>query len=61
MIAGGNLPVRELLDAKLRGVAVIDLLEFLERETGKIRIDLVNPGWLIFQPGFRKSWMKRGQ
>ncbi len=51
----GNLPVRELLDARLKGIDVIDLLEFFERETGKIRIDLVNPGWLIFSPGFRIS------
>jgi sugar transferase (PEP-CTERM system associated) len=51
----GNLPVRELLDARLKGIDVIDLLEFLEREAGKIRIDLVSPGWLIFSPGFRRS------
>lgn len=51
----GNLPIRDLLDAKLKGIDVIDLLEFLERETGKIRIDLVSPGWLIFSPGFRTS------
>ena len=51
----GNLPIRDLLDAKLLGIEVIDLLEFLERETGKIRVDLVNPGWLIFSPGFRRS------
>ncbi len=51
----GNLPVNELLDARLNGIDVIDLLEFFERETGKIRIDLVNPGWLIFSPGFRIS------
>ena len=55
----GNLPIRELLDAKLQGIDVIDLLEFLERETGKIRIDLVNPGWLIFSPGFRTSRFRR--
>lgn len=55
----GNLPVRDLLNAKLCGVNVIDLLEFLERETGKIRIDLVNPGWLIFSPGFRASRFRR--
>lgn len=54
----GNLPVRELLDARLAGIDVIDLLEFLERETGKIRIDLVSPGWLIFSPGFRRSQIK---
>ena len=33
----GNLPVKDLLDCKLRGVDVIDLQEFLERESGKIR------------------------
>jgi len=55
----GNLPIRELLDAKLRGIDVIDLLEFLERETGKIRVDLVNPGWLIFSTGFRITPLRR--
>ena len=51
----GNLPVKELLEARLQGIDVIDLIEFFERETGKIRVDLVNPGWLIFSPGFRIS------
>jgi sugar transferase (PEP-CTERM system associated) len=55
----GNLPVRDLLNAKLHGIDVIDLLEFLERESGKIRVDLVNPGWLIFSPGFRASRFRK--
>lgn len=55
----GNLPIRELLDARLKGIDVIDLLEFLERETGKIRVDLVSPGWLIFSPGFRRSQLRQ--
>ena len=55
----GNLPVKDLLDARLSGIDVIDLLEFFERESGKIRIDLVNPGWLIFSPGFRISRLRR--
>ncbi len=55
----GNLPVKELLQCKLRGVQVIDIIEFLERETGKIRIDLVRPGWLIFASGFRISRPRR--
>ncbi len=54
----GYLPIRELLDCRLRGVEVIDLIEFLERETGKIRVDLVNPGWLIFSEGFHKSRLR---
>lgn len=55
----GNLPVRDLLNARLRGIDVIDMLEFLERETGKIRIDFVSPGWLIFSPGFRRSRIRQ--
>jgi sugar transferase (PEP-CTERM system associated) len=55
----GNLPVQELLDARLRGIKVIDLIEFLERESGKIRVDLVHPGWLIFAPGFITSTWRR--
>jgi len=55
----GNLPVGELLKSKLSGVQVIDIIEFLERETGKIRIDLVSPGWLIFASGFRISRPRR--
>lgn len=55
----GNLPIRDLLACKLSGIEVIDLLEFLERESGKIRVDLVNPGWLIFSQGFRVSKLQR--
>ena len=51
----GALPIRELLDCKLKGIGVIDLVGFLERETGKIRLDLVTPSWLILSPGFRTS------
>ena len=35
------------------------MLEFLERETGKIEIDLVNPSYLIFAPGFRHGRIRR--
>ena len=55
----GNLPVREILNCKLSGVEVIDIVEFLERESGKIRADLVNPGWLIYSSGFRISRARR--
>lgn len=55
----GNLPIRELLDCKTGGVNVIDVLEFLERETGKIHIDLLNPGWLIFSSGFQITRLRR--
>lgn len=55
----GNLPEKELLECKLRGIDVLDLIVFLERETGKIRVDLVKSGWLIFSPGFRIGRRRR--
>lgn len=55
----GNLPLRELLDCKLKGVDVIDIVEFLERESDKLRVDLVNPSWLIFSPGFRTTPLRK--
>jgi sugar transferase (PEP-CTERM system associated) len=47
-----GFPVHDLLDCKLSGIDVIDLQEFFERETGKIKLDLLNPSWLIFSDGF---------
>jgi sugar transferase (PEP-CTERM system associated) len=55
----GNMPIRDLLDCKLAGIEVVDIVEFLEKESGKIRLDLVNPGWLIFTPGFRITPLRR--
>lgn len=48
-------PVHELLECRLGGIDVIDIVSFLERETGKIRLDVLNPGWLIFAEGFRRN------
>ena len=48
-------PLRELLDCRLAGVEVVELLTFLERETGRVRIDVLNPAWLIFGDGFKRG------
>ncbi len=50
-----GFPIRDLLECKFAGIAVIDLLSFLERETGKVKVDLVHPSWLIFAEGFEAS------
>jgi sugar transferase (PEP-CTERM system associated) len=41
--------IADLLECKMSGVHVIDLLGFLERETGRVKVDLLNPSWLIFE------------
>ena len=46
------LPTRELLDCRLSGVSVVDVLDFLEREMGVIPFEHLQPSWLIFTDGF---------
>ncbi len=48
-------PVQELLECRLSGIDVIDLVSFLERETGRVRLDVLNPSWMIFADGFRRD------
>jgi sugar transferase (PEP-CTERM system associated) len=47
-----GFPMQELLDCKQASVGVVDVLSFLERESGKVTVDLMNPSWLIFSEGF---------
>lgn len=48
-------PMRDLLECRLEGVEVTELVSFLERETGKVRLDVLNPSWMIFSDGFRRG------
>jgi sugar transferase (PEP-CTERM system associated) len=50
-----GFPIRELLECRLAGVDVTELLTFLERETGRVRLDVLNPSWMIFGQGFRRD------
>ena len=55
---GGSMPLRELLDCKLHGVRVVDVATHFEKTLGQIRLDSVNPGWLIFGDGFNQGWIR---
>ena len=50
-----GFPIRGLLECRLAGVDVTELLSFLERETGRVRVDVLNPSWMIFGQGFRRD------
>ena len=47
-----SLPLADLLRIKTAGVHVNDFSSFIERETGRVDLDTVNPSWLIFSDGF---------
>ena len=47
-----SLPLADLLRIKTTGVHVNEISSFLERETGRVDLDSLNPSWLIFSDGF---------
>jgi len=51
----GRLPMRELLEARVQGIAVEDGVACYESLTGKIAIEALTPSGLIASPDFRKS------
>jgi sugar transferase (PEP-CTERM system associated) len=53
-----GFPILGLLECRLAGLDVTELLTFLERETGRVRIDVLNPSWMIFGDGFRRDTLR---
>jgi sugar transferase (PEP-CTERM system associated) len=54
-----GLPLEDLLDCKMSGLDVLDMLTFFERFTSKIRLDIMNPSWLIHSEGFQVNIFRR--
>ncbi|MEZ5550338.1 MAG: TIGR03013 family PEP-CTERM/XrtA system glycosyltransferase [Pseudomonadales bacterium] len=55
--AGGGLPLEELMDCRVAGVQICDVQQFIEREAGRIDVDLLRPSWVVFSDGFiMNSW-----
>ncbi len=52
---GEKLPYQDLIECKLAGAEVTDLPTFYEREQGRLRIDWLSAGWLVFGEGFRSN------
>ena len=51
----GTLPIEVLFDCRMHGVQISDLLDFMERETGQIMVNLMYPSWLIYSKGFESQ------
>lgn len=54
-----RLPINELLKCRLDGILVTELVAFLERETGKLRLDVLNPSWMVFSDGFNRNRLQQ--
>ena len=55
----GMLPMEFLLQFKQRGVPVTDLVDFLERETEYLDLDILRPSWLLYEKSSETSLIYR--
>lgn len=51
-------PAEELLKCKLSGVNIIDPVSFLEREQGKVNLEMLHSDWMIYSSGFNRNDLK---
>ncbi len=54
----GTFPAKELITCKTAGVEVIEGNSFYELLTGKLLVTKINPSWLIFSDGFKRSTLR---
>lgn len=50
-----GLPVTELLRCRAAGMRVSNYMDFIERQTKTVDPEALQPSWLIFSDGFRRS------
>jgi len=59
----GQLPVKDLLACKFRGIQITEYSTYWERESGQVDPDEVCPSWMVFSNGFSvgifRSFVKR--
>lgn len=46
-----HFPIRDILDCKMEGIQIVDLVGFFERQTGRINIEALNPSSMVFADG----------
>jgi len=51
----GSFPTEELLKCRFEGIQILEGTNFYEMLAGKLIVEEIKPGWLIFSDGFRKS------
>lgn len=54
----GSFPTKELIKCRTEGLEVLEGSTFYEMLTGKVLVTQINPSWLIFSEGFKKSKFK---
>jgi sugar transferase (PEP-CTERM system associated) len=47
-----------LLECKLKGVHVIELSSFFERERGQVQLESLNASWMVLSDGFQQGFLR---
>jgi sugar transferase (PEP-CTERM system associated) len=53
-----HFPIQDILDCKMAGIQVVDLVGFFERRTGRISVDAMNPSSIVFADGIVQAVLK---
>lgn len=51
----GALPMDELYRCRVAGIYITDIATFIEKECGKIPLNLLNPSWIIYSSGYKTN------
>ena len=54
-----QFPLKELLECRIAGLKVSEPITFLERETGKVYLNMLSPSWMIFGGGFQRNGLRQ--
>ncbi|MEM7099855.1 MAG: TIGR03013 family XrtA/PEP-CTERM system glycosyltransferase [Pseudomonadota bacterium] len=57
---GAGVPFEELMECRLNGIEVCEVQSFVEREAGKLDVDLLQRSWLVYSDGFVTGWLRAG-
>lgn len=55
---GGGIPLQDLLKCKLRGIRILEISSFFERENGHLQLDSMNASWMILSEGFHQGMLR---
>lgn len=53
-----NYPDEELMKCRMGGIQIVDPVTFLEREQGKVNLEMLHPSWIIYSSGFETNLLK---
>ncbi len=52
-------PTKDLIECKMSGINIVDMVTFFERRAGKVRLDMLSPSWLYLSEGFQIGTIRR--